>query len=335
MVLARLGGSTHSNQMDQRHVVLQILVRATTISAARYNMSTCPVAGAQRRAMAWLADMPLPGVYWMQSLSNKAVLTADCAHALQASSNSALSILAPPDSTVAPPGYYMLFLVSAAGVPSVATFVLVTGAAPPTDSLVSGQSLAQLGTLYSANNQFFMVRTGQHGLPCGKILMHATFSPPVASAGHAERRQPRHLLRLEVPPGELRSRCKPHWTSAWCPSLARTTMFPLQVGGSAASAVWASGTSGSGTGPYIFIMQSVCRTRLSLTALGACMTICCLHDPALQCSSPAQQFVSLVKQLDMVSRVPFRTATLYFMTQEAPQYSTPRPTAMPARAGCS
>ena len=57
---------------------------------------------------------------------------------MQASSGSALSLVAPPDATVAPPGYYMLFLVSAAGVPSVAAYVLVTGAAPPTDSLVSG-----------------------------------------------------------------------------------------------------------------------------------------------------------------------------------------------------
>ena len=183
MVLARLGGSTHSNQMDQRHVVLQILVCATTIrSAARYNVSTCPVAGAHRRAMAWLADMPLPGIYRMQSLSNKAVLTANCAHALQASSNSALSILAPPDSTVAPPGYYMLFLVSAAGVPSVATFVLVTGAAPPTDSLVSGQSLAQLGTLYSANNQFFLQLAADGGLTVSSAWKSLQFGAGSAAA---------------------------------------------------------------------------------------------------------------------------------------------------------
>jgi hypothetical protein len=41
-----------------------------------------------------------------------------------------LNVTAPPNGNVAPPGYYMLFLIDAAGVPSVATFVQLT-AAPP------------------------------------------------------------------------------------------------------------------------------------------------------------------------------------------------------------
>lgn len=36
-------------------------------------------------------------------------------------------VLSPPDANIAPPGYYMLFLVSTNGVPSVASFVHVSG----------------------------------------------------------------------------------------------------------------------------------------------------------------------------------------------------------------
>lgn len=42
-----------------------------------------------------------------------------------------LSVTAPPNSSIAPPGYYMVFLVNQSGVPSVATFVHLT--ANPTD----------------------------------------------------------------------------------------------------------------------------------------------------------------------------------------------------------
>lgn len=55
-----------------------------------------------------------------------------------------LSVLAPPDTTVAPPGYYMVFVVSSNGVPSPAAFVRMTGTSPPTDTLVSGQTLYQV-----------------------------------------------------------------------------------------------------------------------------------------------------------------------------------------------
>ena len=59
-------------------------------------------------------------------------------------SSTLLTVLAPPDATVAPPGYYMVFVVSSSGVPSVAQFVLMTGASPPTDTLASGQTLYQV-----------------------------------------------------------------------------------------------------------------------------------------------------------------------------------------------
>ena len=44
----------------------------------------------------------------------------------QATSTTVTS-LTPPDATIAPPGYYMMFIISSDGVPSVASFVLISG----------------------------------------------------------------------------------------------------------------------------------------------------------------------------------------------------------------
>ena len=52
----------------------------------------------------------------------------------------ALTVNFPPDPNTAPPGYYMLFLLNNAGVPSLATFVQVTatpGDQPPTGTITS------------------------------------------------------------------------------------------------------------------------------------------------------------------------------------------------------
>ena len=50
----------------------------------------------------------------------------------QTGSAGSLIVTGPPNSNIAPPGYYMLFLVNSSGVPSVASFVQVVGApAPP------------------------------------------------------------------------------------------------------------------------------------------------------------------------------------------------------------
>ena len=43
---------------------------------------------------------------------------------------SALDVTAPPNGNIAPPGYYMLFVLNGAGVPSVATFIHLGTAAP-------------------------------------------------------------------------------------------------------------------------------------------------------------------------------------------------------------
>jgi len=48
-----------------------------------------------------------------------------------------LNVTAPPNGNIAPPGYYMLFILNSAGVPSVATFVQLTASAnqPPTATI--------------------------------------------------------------------------------------------------------------------------------------------------------------------------------------------------------
>ena len=54
--------------------------------------------------------------------------------------NGVLNVTAPPNGNIAPPGYYMLFALTTAGVPSVATFVNLTAGAPnqaPTATITS------------------------------------------------------------------------------------------------------------------------------------------------------------------------------------------------------
>ena len=45
-----------------------------------------------------------------------------------------LNVTAPPNSNVAPPGYYLLFLLNGSGVPSVARIIQLGGTAPPSDT---------------------------------------------------------------------------------------------------------------------------------------------------------------------------------------------------------
>ena len=84
---------------------------------------------------------------------------------MQVTSATAVSALAPPDATIAPLGFYMLFLVSTKGTPSVAKFVSLpigggltpalppaptpvpTPAPGPNGTLGSGQSLQQVAPL--------------------------------------------------------------------------------------------------------------------------------------------------------------------------------------------
>ncbi len=74
-----------------------------------------------------------------------------------------LNVTGPPNGNIAPPGYYMLFLLNSAGVPSVASMVQMSAApadVPPTGtitnpasnvSIVAGQSVSYAGTGSSTN----------------------------------------------------------------------------------------------------------------------------------------------------------------------------------------
>jgi hypothetical protein len=97
-----------------------------------------------------------------------------------------LTVTSPPNSNIAPPGYYMLFVLNQAGVPSPATFVQVTAAQP--DFSVAATPSSQIvvpgkGTTYSVSvtpsdgfsgNVNFSVT----GLPSGATAAFAPTSVP-------------------------------------------------------------------------------------------------------------------------------------------------------------
>lgn len=82
---------------------------------------------------------------------------------MQVVSRTSLTVTSPPDATIAPPGYYMLFLVTTSDIPSVAKFIKISGSYTPktisypvNDVIPSGQSLTQGALLYSASRQYFL-----------------------------------------------------------------------------------------------------------------------------------------------------------------------------------
>src|SRR6185295_809526 len=65
-----------------------------------------------------------------------------------------LNVTAPPDGNIAPPGYYMLFALNAAGVPSVASFVLVSSTVQPVVTMTApanGATVSGNAVTVSAN----------------------------------------------------------------------------------------------------------------------------------------------------------------------------------------
>ena len=61
--------------------------------------------------------------------------------------NGTLTVTAPPNGNIAPPGYYMLFILNTSGVPSVAQMVQLVGAQLPNPNLVAAYSFNEgLGT---------------------------------------------------------------------------------------------------------------------------------------------------------------------------------------------
>jgi Domain of unknown function (DUF1929) len=103
--------------------------------------------------------------------------------------NGSLIVTAPPNGNIAPPGYYLLFLVNAAGVPSVGSFVQLSTATQQTgDFSISASPASQMvvagtSTSYAVNIAPISGFTGTvnltvSGLPAGAT---ASFNPPAVS----------------------------------------------------------------------------------------------------------------------------------------------------------
>jgi len=89
-----------------------------------------------------------------------------------------LNVTAPPNGNIAPPGYYLLFIVNSAGVPSLASFVRVTAnfslsAAPASSTVLPGESTSYTATV-AGTGATGTVTFSVSGLPSGST---ATFDP--------------------------------------------------------------------------------------------------------------------------------------------------------------
>ena len=99
-----------------------------------------------------------------------------------------LTVTAPPNGNIAPPGYYLLFLLNSAGVPSVGTFVQISPSAQPGDFSLSASPATQTvvasrSTTYTISVSPIAGFTGTvsmsvSGLPAGST---ATFNPQAVS----------------------------------------------------------------------------------------------------------------------------------------------------------
>jgi hypothetical protein len=91
-----------------------------------------------------------------------------------------LTVTAPPSGSIAPPGYYLLFLINSAGVPSVANFVQVSGlpdftlaVTPAAKTVNDGAAIAFTTRVIPAWNYSGQVSLSVSGLPVGAV---GTFS---------------------------------------------------------------------------------------------------------------------------------------------------------------
>jgi uncharacterized membrane protein len=95
--------------------------------------------------------------------------------------SSHLSVTAPPNGNIAPPGYYLLFLLNNAGVPSVASFVQVSAipdfsvsASPASSNVAPGLSANYTVNVAASGGFNSAVSFSVGGLPAGAS---ATFNP--------------------------------------------------------------------------------------------------------------------------------------------------------------
>ena len=90
-----------------------------------------------------------------------------------------LNVTAPPTGNIAPPGYYMLFVLSSAGVPSTASFVRLTAdfslsATPASQTVLPGGSTSYTATVAAGTGPTGAVAFSVSGLPSGAT---AAFTP--------------------------------------------------------------------------------------------------------------------------------------------------------------
>jgi hypothetical protein len=85
-----------------------------------------------------------------------------------------LSVTAPPNSNIAPPGYYMLFLLNSSGVPSVATFMQLTAGpdfsitpSPPLQAILPGQNTSYNVQTVPSGGEGGAVSLSVSGVPTG------------------------------------------------------------------------------------------------------------------------------------------------------------------------
>jgi hypothetical protein len=100
-----------------------------------------------------------------------------------------LTVTAPPNANIAPPGYYMVFLINSAGVPSVASFVLlssstpaptVTAITPNSGSVSGGTTVTITGTGFSPGAT---VKLG--GTTATGVTVNSSTSITATTAAHA------------------------------------------------------------------------------------------------------------------------------------------------------
>jgi len=100
--------------------------------------------------------------------------------------NNTLLVNAPANGNLAPPGYYMLFVLNSAGVPSVANWVQVLasdfslGVTPAARQVPQGGSTSWTATVTPQSGFTGTVNMGVSGLPAG---VSASFSVPVLTSG--------------------------------------------------------------------------------------------------------------------------------------------------------
>src|SRR5438874_4684404 len=106
-------------------------------------------------------------------------------------SGNTLSLTTPPDGSIAPPGYYMLFLLDSAGVPSKARFLQLTpnsySLVPPSgaittpsgDMTITAGSAINFGTSTSAAHYSWVFPGGSPATSTARNPGNVTFSTPV------------------------------------------------------------------------------------------------------------------------------------------------------------